>query len=128
MGGFLRRAHRSAAPAGLPAWRRVRGSGHIAGAVAVLGVALSACGPAQAVTMPPAVGGDAAIAGSAGSGQAADPASAARDAAEAGSFRQIILPDLLIVAPSGLTAGEITRLGKIRGLRNVITFDGARIT
>ena len=78
--------------------------------------------------MPPAVGGDAAIAGSAGSGQAADPASAARDAAEAGSFRQIILPDLLIVAPSGLTAGEITRLGKIRGLRNVITFDGARIS
>ncbi len=49
-------------------------------------------------------------------------------AGTASSFRQIILPDLLIVAPKGLTAQQITRLRKITGVRNMITFDGARIT
>jgi Transglycosylase SLT domain len=44
------------------------------------------------------------------------------------SFRQIILPDLLIVAPNGLTARQVIRLRKITGVRNMITFDGARIT
>src|SRR5215469_1891366 len=124
MGRFLRRAHRSAAPDELCAWRRVRGSGRFAaaGAVAVLGIALSTGDPAQAMPMPQPDGGAAAVAGSAGSGQAASAA------AEAGSFRQITLPDLLIVAPSGLTARQIGQLGKIRGLRSMITFDGARIT
>jgi hypothetical protein len=46
----------------------------------------------------------------------------------ASSFRQIILPDLLIVAPKGLTARQVTRLRKITGVRNMIAFDGARIT
>src|SRR5215469_3944600 len=124
MGRFLRRAHRSAAPDELCAWRRVRGSGRFAaaGAVAVLGIALSTGDPAQAMPMPQPDGGAAAVAGSAGSGQAASAA------AEAGSFRQITLPDLLIVAPSGLTARQIGQLGKIRGLRSMITFDGAQIT
>jgi hypothetical protein len=105
----------------------LRGSGGVAaaGALAVLGIALSTGDPAEAVTMPPPLGGAAAVAGSAGSGQAA---SAAKEAAKAGSFRQITLPDLLIVAPSGLTARQIGRLGKIRGLRSMITFDGAQIT
>jgi Transglycosylase SLT domain len=128
MGRFLRRAQRSAAPAELRARRRMRGRGGIAavGAVAVLGIALDAAYPARAITMPPPVGGAAAaVAGSGGSGQAS---SAAKAAAEAGSFRQITLPDLLIVAPSGLTARQVGRLGKIRGLRSMITFDGAQIT
>ena len=38
------------------------------------------------------------------------------------------MPDLLIVAPNGLTARQVTRLRKITGVRNMITFDGARIT
>ncbi len=46
----------------------------------------------------------------------------------ASSFRQITLPDLLIVAPEGLTAGTVARLLKIHGLRSMITFDGAEIT
>ena len=49
-------------------------------------------------------------------------------AAQARSFRRIILPDLLIVAPAGLTRREIARLRKIAGVRNTITFDGAQIT
>jgi hypothetical protein len=53
---------------------------------------------------------------------------AGRAATGATAFRQIILPDLLIVAPKGLTARQIARLRKITGVRNMITFDGARIT
>ena len=49
-------------------------------------------------------------------------------AAQARSFRRIILPDLLIVAPRGLTRRDIARLRKIAGVRNTISFDGAQIT
>ncbi len=47
---------------------------------------------------------------------------------QASAFRQIILPDLLIVAPRGLTSAQLARLRKIPGLRAMITFDGAQIT
>src|SRR5580658_1101832 len=42
-------------------------------------------------------------------------------------FSGIILPDLLIVLPRGLTAGQVARLHAIRGVRKMITFDGAQI-
>jgi hypothetical protein len=45
----------------------------------------------------------------------------------AASFRRIILPDLLMVAPKGLTRGQIKRLRQVPGVRNMITFDGAEI-
>jgi Transglycosylase SLT domain len=67
--------------------------------------------------LQPALGGS-------GSTQARPTAAAAREAA---SFGQIILPDLLIVAPSGLTSQQQARLGKITGIRNMIAFDGAEI-
>jgi hypothetical protein len=50
------------------------------------------------------------------------------EADKAGPFRQIILPDLLVVAPRGLTASQVSALRKITGVRNMITFDGAQIT
>ncbi len=59
-----------------------------------------------------------------GSGRSASPGSVR----QASAFRQIILPDLLIVAPRGLTRSQVARLRKIRGLRAMITFDGAQIT
>src|ERR1035438_9018733 len=43
------------------------------------------------------------------------------------AYRQIILPDLLVVAPKGLSAAQISRIGKVSGVRNVITADGAAI-
>ncbi len=43
------------------------------------------------------------------------------------SFRQITLPDLLIVAPKGLTSAQIANLSAIPGLRDMATFDGAEI-
>ena len=62
--------------------------------------------------------------GGSGSTPALSAAAAAREAA---SFGQIILPDLLIVAPSGLTSRQLARLSKITGVRNMIAFDGAEI-
>jgi hypothetical protein len=44
------------------------------------------------------------------------------------TFRRIILPDLLVVAPAGLTGPQIARLGKAAQVRNMIVFDGAEIT
>jgi Transglycosylase SLT domain len=52
----------------------------------------------------------------------------ARSARQASAFRQIFLPDLLIVAPKGLTGRQLARLRKIPGQRGMITFDGAQIT
>ena len=63
---------------------------------------------------------------SGGSGTAHAP-SAPAATRQATSFGQIILPDLLIVAPSGLTSQQLARLSKITGVRNMIAFDGADI-
>src|SRR5258708_17212150 len=52
---------------------------------------------------------------------------AAAIARDAGTFRQIILPDLLIVAPTGITDQQLAGLKKITGVRNMIAFDGAKI-
>jgi Transglycosylase SLT domain len=68
------------------------------------------------VLMPPS-GGSAGAPGM-------SPAEIVRDA---GKFRQIILPDLLVVAPAGITDQELALLGKIRGVRHMIAFDGAAI-
>ncbi len=54
-------------------------------------------------------------------------ASAAAAPSAAASFRQIILPDLLIVAPTGLTQPQLAALHKITGIRDLIAFDGAQI-
>jgi hypothetical protein len=54
-------------------------------------------------------------------------ASPAAPRTAAASFRQIILPDLLIVSPTGLTSQQLTRLNRISGVRNMIAFDGAEI-
>ncbi|HLQ52901.1 MAG TPA: lytic transglycosylase domain-containing protein [Streptosporangiaceae bacterium] len=45
----------------------------------------------------------------------------------AAAFRQIILPDLLVVDPAGLTPANVARIRKITGVRNVIAFDGGEI-
>ena len=55
------------------------------------------------------------VAASAGAGNAA------------ASFKQIILPDLLIVSPAGLSSQQLASLSQISGVRNMIAFDGAEI-
>src|SRR5262249_61343303 len=46
----------------------------------------------------------------------------------AGAFSGIILPDLLIVDPSGLAPSDLAGLRAIPGVRKMISFDGAQIT
>jgi hypothetical protein len=57
----------------------------------------------------------------------ADTAQPSPPAAAATSFRQIILPDLLVVASAGLTSPQLASLSKITGVRDMIAFDGAEI-
>jgi len=53
------------------------------------------------------------------------PASAV--SATSSRFRGIVLPDLLIVLRSGLTAADAAALRRINGVRQLIMFDGAQI-
>jgi hypothetical protein len=53
---------------------------------------------------------------------------AAGAVATASAFSGITLPDLLVVLPAGLTGPELSRLRAIRGVRKLISFDGAEIT
>jgi hypothetical protein len=62
-----------------------------------------------------------------GAGSGVAPA-AAGQARAATAFRQIILPDLLVVAPDGLTSGQLASLRRIRDVRSMIAFDGAQMT
>ncbi len=107
----------------------------VVAAIAVLGIAMRAAEPAQAAIAArsaraePSAGSmvapaDGELALTEQSGGNTGTASSASLTA----FRQIILPDLLIVAPAGLTSGQVAALRKIRGLRHMITFDGAEIT
>ncbi len=57
----------------------------------------------------------------------ADGQASTNGAAATAAFRRIILPDLLVIEPSGLTPGKVTRIRKISGVRNVIAFDGGEI-
>jgi Transglycosylase SLT domain len=94
-----------------------------AGAIALAATIAHWAAPAQAALVtaaPRLLPGTGALTAGAG-------APAAALAGGASSFRRIILPDLLIVAPAGLTSGQVERLGKITGVRNMITFDGAEI-
>jgi Transglycosylase SLT domain len=118
MGRFLRRALPGVCglpglAARLPNRRRAAGSVVVASVAAVLGVVLQS--PASQAMLAPAGVRDAAR-------------TTIKTASKDGSFHQIILPDLLLVAPKGLTNRQISRLGKIAGVRNMITFDGAEIT
>lgn len=44
------------------------------------------------------------------------------------SFSGIVLPDLLVVVPQGVSGAEVARLRAIGGVVKLITFDGAQIT
>jgi len=57
---------------------------------------------------------------------AASPSSTAR-AAAANAFHQIYLPDLLVIEPAGLAAGQLKKLSKIAGVRSLVAADGASI-
>jgi hypothetical protein len=46
----------------------------------------------------------------------------------AAPFQRIVLPDAVVIEPHGLSAAQVTRIGKLPGVRSVLALDGARIT
>jgi hypothetical protein len=50
-----------------------------------------------------------------------------KGATDAAPFGQIILPDLLVVAPQGLSPAAIAKIRKLTGVRHVVGFDGGEI-
>jgi hypothetical protein len=91
----------------------------VAACAAFVVLASGAAAPAQAMVFP---GGGGAVLSGAGSARAAGHLQASA------TFRRIILPDLLVVVPAGLTSREIASLDKAADVRNMIVFDGAEIT
>jgi Transglycosylase SLT domain len=71
--------------------------------------------------------GTSAMAGPGPSGLGPVPASAV-PASDGPAFHQIILPDLAVIEPAGLSARQVAGLGKLRGVRDVLAVDGAAIT
>ena len=50
-----------------------------------------------------------------------------KGATDAAPVSQIILPDLLVVAPQGLSPAAIAKIRKLTGVRHVVGFDGGEI-
>lgn len=131
MGPFLRFGGE---PGTTARWRRAAlvavGALVALGAVAVDFLALTAShDPARATggAVPGRAGGRFAASGSAHPADVASAGPQGRPAATS-ALQQIILPDLLVVAPAGLAAGQVAQLRALAGVRNMITFDGAQIT
>lgn len=65
--------------------------------------------------------------GPTGAQPAASPSPAASHAAAGSTFHQIYLPDLLVIEPAGLSAGQLKKLRQISGVRSMVSADGAAI-
>ena len=123
MSRLLRRWVPPPAVIGLRAWRCAAATGAIAVVLAV--VPLTAA-PSQASSRPLRAAAAPAVAVPPGAG----PASGLAGTQEAGhgpGFRQIILPDLAVIEPHGLSAAQVAALRKLRGVSDVLAIDGASI-
>lgn len=58
---------------------------------------------------------------------AASPSPTPSRAAASSTFHQIYLPDLLVIEPSGLSAGQLKKLSRISGVRSTVSADGAAV-
>jgi hypothetical protein len=112
-----------------PAAMRLRGM-----AVSGLAVAFTATATvATAVTASPAWAASQPAHATAGTApRPATPGGTARagrpsGAHAAAAFGQIILPDLLVVAPRGISPAALARIRQLAGVRHVIGFDGGEI-
>ncbi|HEX2518514.1 MAG TPA: hypothetical protein VHK04_03115, partial [Castellaniella sp.] len=63
-----------------------------------------------------------------GPGSSGTAGGTAAPAVTTGVFDGIILPDLLIVLPSGLQSSDVSGLRSIKGVRKMVTFDGAQVS
>ena len=44
------------------------------------------------------------------------------------AFQRIVLPDLAVIEPTGVSPAEVSRIAKVPGVRQVLALDGARLT
>ena len=135
MSRLLRRWLPRPAAAGLRAWRGAPAFGVLA---VVLAAGPLTPGPSQPSPAPlwpsavpalavPASTGPPATPTSTSPGPASpSPASSGR-AGQGPGWQQIILPDLAVIEPHGLSVADIGKLGKVRGARDVLAVDGAAI-
>ena len=108
----MRRLQRRTAPAAAAARPAARAVA-VAGTVVALAAATTAMRSPSYIPVP---------------GGAPVPVSSPSPAAStAARFQHIILPDLLVIMPSGLTAAQRARLSRIPGVRGLVSADGASI-
>ena len=130
MSRFLRRWLPRPAAAGLRAWRGAPAFGVLA---VVLAAAPLTSGPSQPSSGPLWPSAVPPLAAPAGPGPAASPSPAGPSPASTGpagqgpGWQQIVLPDLAVIAPHGLSLADIGKLGKVGGARDVLEVDGAAI-
>jgi hypothetical protein len=105
-------------------------------AVASTVVLGSVAAPASAAVIPAGLAGRVPAAGNvagtsapraadAGTAQASTAQASAAQASAA--VRQVVLPDVFVVAPREITAAQLARLGKLRYVRNLITVAGGAV-
>jgi len=129
MSRLLRRWAPRSAAVGIRAWRGVAASGASAVVLAVAPLTAGSSPPSPPPLWPGTVPALAVPAGSApASPGPASPGPASPGPASPGSGpQQIVLPDLAVIEPQGLSAGRVARLGKLRGVTDVLAVDGAAI-
>ena len=111
--------------AGLRAWRGAPAFRVMAVLLAAAPLTSGSGRPSPAPLWPSTVP---ALAVPASTGPPASPAPAATGQAGQGpAWQQIILPDLAVIEPHGLSVADIAKLGKVRGARDVLAVDGAAI-
>ena len=130
MSRLLRRWLPRPAAAGLRAWRGAPAFGVMAVVLAagplMSGPSQPSPGPLWPSTVP-------ALAVRAGTGPPASPSAVSPGPASTGpagqgpGWQQIILPDLAVIEPHGLSVADIGKLRKVRGARDVLAVDGAAI-
>ena len=59
---------------------------------------------------------------------AATPSAAPAQVHTVAVFRRIVLPDLAVIEPAGVSSAEVSRIAKVPGVRQVLALDGARLT
>jgi hypothetical protein len=130
MSRLLRRWLPRPAAAGHRAWRGAPAFGVLAVVLAAAPLTSSPSQPGSGPLWPSAVPP---LAAPASPGPAASPSPAGPSPASTGpagqgpGWQQIILPDLAVIEPHGLSLADIGKLGKVRGARDVLAVDGAAI-
>jgi hypothetical protein len=127
MSRLLRRCLPRPGAAGRRAWRGAPAFGVMAVVLAAAPLTPRPSQPSPGQLWPSTVP---AVAVPASTGPPASPGPAGTGPASAGQdprWRQIILPDLAVIEPHGLSVADIGKLGKVRGARDVLAVDGAAI-